>query len=757
MKKLKDILFLILLMMCVFHVSVYADEQDVDNDIPVVYLNIDESKGTIEEMHNSSDHSVYCYGTISIDVPDGFHYVDFPDTDLSDLNDMGMSIRGRGNSTWRADKKPYKIKLDSKTDVLGLGKNKHWVLVANAYDSTLMKDRITAWLSDQLGFGFTPRGVPVDVVMSGEIFGTKYLGSYYLSENVRVDTNRLEIAELKEEDTDPDIITGGYLLQNAAQIRVGSPDRFFTDRGVDWATNTPSFDTENDLLFTDSDGNEDEREFADAYKNPAQQEYIQAYMQKAEDILFNGTTEYRDYFDIDNAARYWLINEISLNNDAYATGSTYIYKDRDYDGTISKLYWGPIWDFDFAWTHNIIYTGFSAGHKWMKPMFYDEVFVETVKNDWPEMRASLEEMIRDGGLIDQYRNEVYASAKYDHDMLNPDGTFEYDESIDKLKVWIANRIDWVDKNIDQLDDLVHRVTFVVDGEVYKYDFMEEPETVNGKEPYPKKEGYTFIGWADEDGKIVDNDIVVTKDMTFTAQYISDEDMTHATDIAFNRLSDVIRSSMMMRSYQIRYLILPEDAQDQRISWTSSDKNLASVTDDGFVQYYGTGTVTFTARSDHGIDRSFTLTILESGSDPYPYPEKIFPEQEVINMEPGEQSPFIIEAEPIVSKIYDYEYVSDDTDVVEVGEYGVLSAKAPGTTKVHVRVRGVRPIEDTNNRALSEGEEDFYLETYVTVIVSDKKPEPTPEPTPTPEPAPTPKPAPKPEQKTVYKLPLTGIE
>ncbi len=49
-----------------------TDEVIVDNGIPVVYLNIDESQGTIEDLINSPDHSAYCYGTISIDVPEGF-------------------------------------------------------------------------------------------------------------------------------------------------------------------------------------------------------------------------------------------------------------------------------------------------------------------------------------------------------------------------------------------------------------------------------------------------------------------------------------------------------------------------------------------------------------------------------------------------------------------------------------------------------------------------------------------------------------
>ena len=179
------------------------DDAVVDNGIPVVYLYIDESRGTIEDMINSPDHSAYCYGKLSIDVPEGFHYSDFPDLTCASFEGLDMSIRGRGNSTWqKSGKRPFKIKLDKKADLFSLGKNKHWVLVANAMDPTLMRDRITAWLGDELGCGFTPRGVPVDVVMVGENYGTQYIGSYYFSENVRVDENRLDIAELTESDTD---------------------------------------------------------------------------------------------------------------------------------------------------------------------------------------------------------------------------------------------------------------------------------------------------------------------------------------------------------------------------------------------------------------------------------------------------------------------------------------------------------------------------------------------------------------------------
>lgn len=79
--------------------------------------------------------------------------------------------------------------------------------------------------------------------MKGDDYGTHYLGSYYLTENVRVDTNRLEIEELKGTDTDPETITGGYLVQNGSQVDDSSPNDFYTDRGINWASDTPSFDT----------------------------------------------------------------------------------------------------------------------------------------------------------------------------------------------------------------------------------------------------------------------------------------------------------------------------------------------------------------------------------------------------------------------------------------------------------------------------------------------------------------------------------
>ena len=700
--------------------SVRADQDEtavtVDNGIPVVYLMIDESRGSVQEMLESPDHSFSCYGTFSIDVPEGFHYSDFPDSPCESIEGLSMSIRGRGNSTWKKSmKKPYKIKLDKKTDVLGLGSNKHWVLIANISDETLIRDRITAWIGDEMGFSFTPRGVPVDVVMTGSEYGSHYLGSYYLSENVRVGENRLEIEELKESDTDPSVITGGYLLQNATQLRDGSPDRFYTKRGVDWATETPSFDTESGALRSSSKDDETDEEespgggiLGDAYENHAQQDYIQQYIRDFEDVLFEGGTAYRELMDVESAAKYWLINIFTLNNDAYHTGSTYIYKDRDPEGGISKLYWGPLWDFDYAWNYVSWTDGIEYGHEWMKPLFYDRGeggFIEELHRQWPVLRSLIMELVEDGGVIDRYYEETKASAAEDRQIWKAGYDNTYLDEINDLKAWIRTRLAWFDENFDMVDSLIHKVTFLADGETWQSDFVTDGSELALEDFCPEKEGFTFLGWTDMDGRDAEPFVTVTEDLSFTAKFVSDSEITHAEDVAFARDSDIIPRNMMVPAYQIEYEVIPADAFDRKISWSSSDEGFATVDDEGKVRYKGTGEATFTAELRNGKKRTFSLTVTDGD---LPAAGSISPEISKIKLTVGEQSPCVIHTDPSPAQISSIEYKPENENVVTVGDCGVLTAAGPGRTKVQIMA------------SVSGEDGEKILKTTVTVIVSRGK-------------------------------------
>ena len=235
--------------------------------LPVMYFNIDESEGTVEAMNTSEDHSAECYGTVDLVVPDKFN----SDTTFRDeygeqesLYDLDLEyIRGRGNSTWMDDKKPYKVKFDKKQDLFGFGSNAHWVLLANRFDNSFVRNRMTYWLGQQLGQGredFTPQCVPVEVVMNGE-----YYGSYLLCEQVRVGNGCVEIDDLdKVKDgpalTDPVIRTGGYLL---SMDYAEDKDRAFgTEHGMTFFIESP-----------------DEKV---AYFN----DYIKAFTQKVENAIF---------------------------------------------------------------------------------------------------------------------------------------------------------------------------------------------------------------------------------------------------------------------------------------------------------------------------------------------------------------------------------------------------------------------------------------------------------------------------------------
>lgn len=363
-----------------------------EHDIPVVVIYIDESEGhTIEDMNSSKDHSLECFGSMEIIVPEGFVYCDM-DISLSSFGPAAIDyIRGRGNSTWREEKKPYKIKLSKKAALLGLARNKHWVLLANVLDPTCFKNRLTGYLGDALQLDYTPNCVPVDVVMVARKDGVEYsrtdLGSYLLAEQVRIDENRVDIRKLSAYDFDPEDITGGYLVQFCSQVDDSDSDSFLTERGIDLANDTPTFDP------VDFD-----------YTNETQKEYIRNYIQSMEDALFGkGVSEgdpytntdgirYNEYMDMELAAKYWLIQEVSNNADMYLTGSNYLYKTEDqYDESgnliaAGRLYWGPLCDFDQGWSTpgmpEADYKGFHFKNEWLLSMIYDDSpdgFRETVK------------------------------------------------------------------------------------------------------------------------------------------------------------------------------------------------------------------------------------------------------------------------------------------------------------------------------------------------------------------------------------------
>lgn len=85
---------------------------------------------TLDEIQAGSKDVKYKGNSVTISQAGG-----------SDLTDTDVEFKGRGNTTWTLDKRPYQFKLSSKAKVLGMDKAKTWLLIANRQDTSMMRNK----------------------------------------------------------------------------------------------------------------------------------------------------------------------------------------------------------------------------------------------------------------------------------------------------------------------------------------------------------------------------------------------------------------------------------------------------------------------------------------------------------------------------------------------------------------------------------------------------------------------------------------
>ena len=649
--------------------------------IPIMYFNIDESEGTIEAMNASADHSVECYGNVDLIVPDEFN----ADTTFRDeygtqssLKGVALEyIRGRGNSTWDSDKKPYKVKFDKAQNLFGFGKNKHWVLLANRYDNSLVRNRMTYWLGQQLGMPYTPQCVPVEVVMNDQFYG-----SYLLCEQIRVGTGRVTIDDLDDiKDvpavTDPLIETGGYLL--SLDYEYDKDHSFITDSATQFYIESPD---KNVSYYHD---------------------YIKAFTQKVENAILSDNFQdesghpYTDYLDIDRAVDYWWVQEFSENGDAYGSGSTYLYKARDTEDGIGKLCWGPLWDFDFvAWgdleydegpQETLDYTRMP----WFDAMKNDPVFIEKAKARWMEnggLKDKLNDIVKEGGRLDQYLAQMETSYDYDHGMYGPyesDYT-KYKDEIEQLRTWIQKRIEYVDEAVKNFNTEPHKVKFMVDGELVKEVSVIGRIREKNFPDDPEKDGMVFVGWAMEEDDYLEPLTVISDDMVVNAEFVSQSEVIQPKDIFFRSYDEYYgidtsyAEDEIYEYYDNEYVVMPEDAWESEITWTSSDENVVECNEEmGGFFIKGFGDAVITATLKNGVSKSFTLHVISY--EDMKMAEEITLDQETLKLKEGEYAQLTMTVTPQPCETPDVMWISADEDIATVNDIGVVQGVKPGKTQI----------------------------------------------------------------------------
>lgn len=359
-------------------------------------------------------------------------------------------IKGRGNSTWKMDKKPYNIKLDKKADLFGMGKSKKWSLIANHGDTSLMRNAIVYSVAGEV-LDYTPQYTPVDVYINNE-----YMGSYILTTRVEADDNRVEIDNLDDanEDAnpgvdfdsltlagtrgeysglidgtqkwveipnDPDDISGGYLMEMEIADRYDSEiSGFVSNNGQPVIFKNPEYATESEVKY-----------ISGVYQN-----FEDAVM--SEDGYNANGDYYTDLCDVTTFQKFYAINEWASNMDCGLT-STYFYKPQGDD----KLYAGPVWDFDIALGNN---ESDRYGCNYMNPEEFTVCFGRQYKNTVfgqldvkkvPTLFNSLcqkEDFV--SGVKTVWDNEISSVVNE----MNASGIDEYAEKIEGSAV--ANAIRW---------------------------------------------------------------------------------------------------------------------------------------------------------------------------------------------------------------------------------------------------------------------------------------------------------------------------
>lgn len=407
MKDLFRVLFCFVIAAIVAISPDYARAIEPSGTLPVIYINTAGGVGVTSTEE-------YVAATLYVDANgvEGFEDLGSADAPLD------LQIKGRGNYTWSSfDKKPYRLKLASKTALLGMKKNKHFALLAHADDDlAFLRNTVGFEVSRRVGLEYTPAQQPCELVLNGD-----YCGLYMLTEHIRVDADRVNVTPQEDNETLAENITGGWLVE------------------ID------NYDETEQIKITD--GNGETMRFT--HKSPEilsaeQTTYLRNLVQGANDAIFaddKTSTRWQDYIDIDELAKFYIVQEVVDNCESFH-GSCYWHKER---GANTKMKFGPVWDFGNSFRRSnlsaFVYTNPPFHQHWIGEIAKFPAFQEAVKKHWATFiatSASLDE------FIDDFLSQIWEAAATDYQRWTAYGNSDMNGSRNSYLNKLHRKIAWLD-------------------------------------------------------------------------------------------------------------------------------------------------------------------------------------------------------------------------------------------------------------------------------------------------------------------------
>lgn len=370
----------------------------------------------------------YLKGVISIVSENGTQF--FSDS---------LEIRGRGNATWYHPKKPYRIKLFNKENILGMQAcAKNWTLLPNWSDITLMRNLLAFDLSRRFEMPYTPSGKPVDLFLNGE-----FKGCYQLCDQVEVNPGRVEVDRMYPEDKSEPKVSGGYLIEIDAYAY---SEKSWFESGRNKIPVTIKYPEKDEIV-------------------PEQRDYIESYFNQMERELYIDRENTLDkYIDTETFLRYFLINEITGNTDTF--WSTNIYKKRGDE----KFYFGPIWDLDLSYENDGRTYPINENPDWIyattgsyangarnlaNRILSSEKMISRLHSLYATYRN--QKAITDDSLlkvVDDYSDMLHESQRLNFMRWNLLNGNSYDNMVWLVKDYINKRIAWMDNKLAYIPESI---------------------------------------------------------------------------------------------------------------------------------------------------------------------------------------------------------------------------------------------------------------------------------------------------------------
>ena len=323
--------------------------------------------------------------------------------------------RSRIHEDMQLGKNAYSVLFNDDISLLDSPAGKTWEFYTNTSEKTMLHNQTAFYLGSMSALEYTPRFYHVNLLMNG-----RYYGTYLMGEDLEVSEGRVNVG------------SDGFLLGIGASSSGPVFSTSYLERAV--SVIAPS-----------------------ASQSEASVDYISNFVTTAENALFSSdftdaSEGWQKYMDIDSFVDWYLINEISKNENGAFRNNCMMNLTRG-----GKLKMGPLWDFEKAFSVDSSPSGFVIKDvNWYARLFKDPAFVAKVKERYDFFYSHKNDIITEISNTAEY---LKYAIQEDNNKWNTFTTASnsgeqawllYQTTVYSMEKWLNSRMDWLKGEFDAM-------------------------------------------------------------------------------------------------------------------------------------------------------------------------------------------------------------------------------------------------------------------------------------------------------------------